>query len=206
MAPGARAVIDTLRLTAEDAAGLLERREVSTAELRGAYLAAIDERNAELNAYLHVHRNGDDVGQGVPIALKDCITTDGVPTTAGSRILEGYVPVFDSTVAARCKAAGLPLLGKTNMDEFAMGSSTENSAYGPTRNPWDPRAFPAARRAVPRRPSQQAWRRGRWDRTPAAPSSSRPRSAASSACAPRTARCRATASSRSRRASTRSVR
>ena len=142
MAPGARAVIDTLRLTAEEAAGLLERREVSGAELRGAYLAAIDERNAELNAYLHVHRNGDGVGQGVPIALKDCITTDGVPTTAGSRILEGYVPVFDSTVAARCKAAGLPSLGKTNMDEFAMGSSTENSAYGPTRNPWDPARVP----------------------------------------------------------------
>jgi aspartyl-tRNA(Asn)/glutamyl-tRNA(Gln) amidotransferase subunit A len=142
VAPGARAVIDTLRLTAEDAAGLLERREVSDAELRDAYLAAIDERDEELHAYLHVRRNGADDGQGVPIALKDCITTDGVPTTAGSRILEGYVPVFDSTVAARCKAAGLPLLGKTNMDEFAMGSSTENSAYGPTRNPWDPARVP----------------------------------------------------------------
>ena len=135
-APG---VIDTLRLTAEEAAGLLERRELSGAELTEAYLAAIEARDPELNAYLHVV---GEIGQGVPIALKDCITTKGVPTTAGSKILAGYVPVFDSTVAARCQDAGLPLIGKTNMDEFAMGSSTENSAYGPSRNPWDPERVP----------------------------------------------------------------
>ena len=70
------------------------------------------------------------------------IGTKGVETTAGSKILAGYVPVYDSTVATRCKARGLRLLGKTNTDEFAMGSSTENSAYGPSRNPWDPRACP----------------------------------------------------------------
>ena len=70
------------------------------------------------------------------------ISTQGIETTAGSKILAGYVPQFDSTVAARCKAAGLPIIGKTNTDEFAMGSSTENSAYGPTRNPWDPERVP----------------------------------------------------------------
>jgi aspartyl-tRNA(Asn)/glutamyl-tRNA(Gln) amidotransferase subunit A len=132
-------MIDTLRLTAEEAGGLLERGDVSPGELSSAYAQAIEARNGELNAYLHV---ANEVGEGVPIALKDCITTKGVPTTAGSRILEGYVPVFDSTVAARVKGAGLPLLGKANMDEFAMGSSTENSAYGPTRNPWDPDRVP----------------------------------------------------------------
>jgi aspartyl-tRNA(Asn)/glutamyl-tRNA(Gln) amidotransferase subunit A len=133
-------MIDTLRLTAEDARGLLDRREVSAAELRAAYREAIDARNDELHCFLTlVHEDGND---GVPIALKDVISTKGVRTTAGSKILEDYVPVFDSTVAARCKAAGLQLLGKTNTDEFAMGSSTENSAFGPTRNPWDPERVP----------------------------------------------------------------
>ena len=133
-------MIDTLRLTAEDALGLLERGEVSSAELHAAYTAAAGERNDELHAYLRLVEF--DGGTGVPIALKDVISTKGVETTAGSKILAGYVPVFDSTVAARCKAAGLPLLGKTNTDEFAMGSSTENSAYGPSHNPWDPSRVP----------------------------------------------------------------
>jgi aspartyl-tRNA(Asn)/glutamyl-tRNA(Gln) amidotransferase subunit A len=132
-------VIDTLGLTAEDAAGLLERGEVSGSDLADAYRTAIEERDPELHAYLHVTDDGAD---GLPIALKDVITTKGIPTTAGSRILEGYVPVFDATVTARCKDAGLSILGKTNLDEFAMGSSTENSGYGPTRNPWDPERVP----------------------------------------------------------------
>ncbi len=132
--------IDTLRLSAEEARAVLASGEASPRELWDAYRAAIDASNAELNAYLTLVDEPD--GDGVPIALKDVISTKGIRTTAGSKILENYVPVFDSTVAARCKAAGLPTLGKTNTDEFAMGSSTENSAYGPTRNPWDPTRVP----------------------------------------------------------------
>jgi aspartyl-tRNA(Asn)/glutamyl-tRNA(Gln) amidotransferase subunit A len=134
------AVVDTLRLSAEEANGLLERRELSAPELHSAYLAAAAARDGELHCYL---RTVDEcAGEGVPIALKDVISTKGVETTAGSRILSGYVPLFDATVAARVKAAGLPLLGKTNLDEFAMGSSTENSAWGPSRNPWDTERVP----------------------------------------------------------------
>jgi aspartyl-tRNA(Asn)/glutamyl-tRNA(Gln) amidotransferase subunit A len=133
-------MIGTLRLTAEEAMGLLERREVSGAELHRAYLDAIGERDAELHAYLRTVAEPN--GGGVPIAFKDLISTRGVETTAGSKILSGYVPVYDATVASRCKAAGMSLIGKTNMDEFAMGSSTENSAFGPTRNPWDPERVP----------------------------------------------------------------
>jgi len=132
--------IDTLRLTVEEALGLVERREVSGRELWDAYRAAIDTRDPELHAYLTLAEEPNN--DGVPIALKDVIGTKGVRTTAGSKILDNYVPVYDSTVARRCKDARLSLLGKTNTDEFAMGSSTENSSYGPTRNPWDPRRVP----------------------------------------------------------------
>ena len=133
-------MIDTLRLTAEGAKDLLDRKEVSGDELFAAYLAAIGERDPELHCYLHVCE--DPGGAGIPIALKDVIGTRGIPTTAGSKVLQGYVPVYDATVATRCKEHGLRVLGKTNTDEFAMGSSTENSAYGPTHNPWDPTRVP----------------------------------------------------------------
>jgi aspartyl-tRNA(Asn)/glutamyl-tRNA(Gln) amidotransferase subunit A len=133
-------VIDTLRLTAEEAMGLLERREVSARELWDAYRAAIDARDQELHCFLTLVDEPN--GEGVPIALKDVIGTKVIETTAGSKILKGFVPVYDSTVAQRCKDAGLATLGKTNTDEFAMGSSTENSAFGPSRNPWDPSRVP----------------------------------------------------------------
>ncbi len=168
-------MIDTLRLTAEEATRLLREKEVTGAELYAAYRSAIDERDPELHAFLHVC--DDDGSGGVPIAVKDVIGTKGIPTTAGSKILEGYVPVYDATVIERCKAHGLRVLGKTNTDEFAMGSSTENSAYGPTKNPWDLTRVPGG---------------------------SGGGSAATSGCGRRTAPCRGTAPWRSRRASTRS--
>jgi aspartyl-tRNA(Asn)/glutamyl-tRNA(Gln) amidotransferase subunit A len=135
-------VIDTLRLTAEEASRLLQSREISGAELRTAYREAISARDPELHCYLHVCEDDEAAGEGLPIAIKDVIGTRGIPTTAGSRMLEGYRPVYDATVIERCKAHGLVVLGKTNTDEFAMGSSTENSAYGPTHNPWDPTRVP----------------------------------------------------------------
>jgi len=127
----------------------------TSVDITRAYLDRIEAEDGELRAYLHVDPEaalaraaeidaaGDRSGlAGVPVALKDVVVTEGVPTTSGSKILEGWKPPYDATVAARLKAAGTVLLGKTNMDEFAMGSSTENSAYGVTRNPWDPERIP----------------------------------------------------------------
>jgi aspartyl-tRNA(Asn)/glutamyl-tRNA(Gln) amidotransferase subunit A len=127
----------------------------TSVDLTRAYLDRIAADDDTLGSYLHVDPDAalaraaeiDAAGEktglaGVPVALKDVVVTEGVPTTSGSKILEGWTPPYDATVAARLKAAGTVLLGKTNMDEFAMGSSTENSAYRVTRNPWDTDRIP----------------------------------------------------------------
>ncbi|TFV64445.1 UNVERIFIED_ORG: Asp-tRNA(Asn)/Glu-tRNA(Gln) amidotransferase subunit GatA [Bacillus sp. AZ43] len=128
----------------------------TAAGIAGAYLDRIAAEDGELGSYLHVDPEAvlesaaaiDAAGTagtglaGIPVALKDVVVTEGIPTTSGSRILEGWKPPYDATVTARLKAAGTVMLGKTNMDEFAMGSSTENSAYRVARNPWDPERIP----------------------------------------------------------------
>ena len=145
---------ELIRKSASELAELLDSRAASSVEIVQAHLDRIEDVDTTIHAFLHVDADGAlatardidarrTAGEslsalaGVPIAVKDVLTTKGIPTTAGSRILEGWVAPYDATVTARLKAAGLPILGKTNMDEFAMGSSTEHSGYGPTRNPWD---------------------------------------------------------------------
>jgi aspartyl-tRNA(Asn)/glutamyl-tRNA(Gln) amidotransferase subunit A len=144
---------DLTRLTAAQLSDLLGNAVVSAREVAQAHLDRIGEVDADIHAFLHVdaegalaaadaidaaRAGGEPLGAlaGVPLALKDVLTMQGVPTTCGSRILEGWRPPYDATVTRRLREAGIVILGKTNMDEFAMGSSTEHSAYGPTRNPW----------------------------------------------------------------------
>lgn len=152
-----------IRLTATQMAAALHAGEITSVELTQAHLDRIAATDGTLNAFLHV--NTEDAlataaevdriraagGQeadalhplaGVPIAVKDLIVTKGQPTTAGSKMLQGWMSPYDATVVEKIRQARLPILGKTNLDEFAMGSSTEHSAYGPTRNPWDTERTP----------------------------------------------------------------
>jgi len=145
-------------LSLSEALAMLRAGETSSVELTQAYLDRIERYDGTLGAYLTVdaagalqqaaaadqaRANGEDRPMlGVPLAIKDLITTEGVQTTAGSKILDGYVPVYDATLVRKLKEAGYVLLGKVNLDEFGMGGSNENSGYYPARNPWDPQRVP----------------------------------------------------------------
>ena len=145
--------------TAVELAELVRRGDVSAVEVTDAHLARVEALDGEVRSFLCVggdvaraaaaevdaaRARGEELGPlaGVPVAVKDMFCTHDLPTTAGSRILEGWQPPYDSTAVARLRAAGAVVIGKTNLDEFAMGSSTENSGFFPTTNPWDTTRVP----------------------------------------------------------------
>ena len=136
---------DLIKLTAAQLAQKIASREVSAVEVTKAHLEQIEKVDEQVHAFLYVNTQGalaaaeqadKDIAQGnpasalagVPLGLKDVMASEGMPTTAGSKILEGWIPPYDATLVTKIRKAGIPILGKTNMDEFAMGSSTEHSA------------------------------------------------------------------------------
>jgi aspartyl-tRNA(Asn)/glutamyl-tRNA(Gln) amidotransferase subunit A len=150
---------DLTRRSAAELAGLLAAGDVSAVEVTQAHLDRMAAVDGAVHAFLHVNTDealaaaadvdarraaGEQLPElaGVPVAVKDIVVTKGQVTTAASKILENWVPPYDATLVTRLRAAGMPILGKTNLDEFAMGSSTEHSAFGNTRNPWDLERIP----------------------------------------------------------------
>ena len=150
---------ELVKKNASELVELLHSGEITSVELTQAFLDRIEKLNPVLNSYLHVNTKealatasevdrkraaGEKLPKlaGLPIAVKDNLTTTDAPTTAGSKILEGWIPQYDATVVKLLREEMMPILGKTNLDEFAMGSSTEFSAYGPSKNPWDTSRIP----------------------------------------------------------------
>ena len=193
-----------IELSIHELSDLYARRELSPVEVTKAYLDRIEAVNPKINAYITLMpetalkqaQKAEEMlaaGQagpmtGIPLAVKDVLCTQGVPTTCGSNILKNYIPPYDAFIIDRLRRAGTVFLGKTNMDEFAMGSSNEHSAFGPVQQSLGyGRIFPGAPAAGRRRPRPRpACAPVHWAPTPAAPSASPPATAVWSASNPPT--------------------